>query len=152
VINAFKYSGSEKAGVYLRYAPLFLWIAVIFYMSSGAGSFEQTSGFIGPLLAFLFPNAPPETIASYHGFIRKCAHFVVYGMLAFFAHMAFVRWPRWPAIVLGVVALVAILDELNQSYNKARTGAAADVMLDFAGGLFAFALVWFTAHRRLSRG
>ena len=36
------------------YAPLFLWIGVIFYFSSGQGSMAETSRFIRPLLEFLF--------------------------------------------------------------------------------------------------
>lgn len=129
------------------YAPLFLWIGGIFYMSSGAGSFEHTSRFIGPLLNFLFPDAPPETIAAYHAFIRKCAHFVAYAILAFLAFRAFAGRARWPFIALAIVLIVAVLDELNQSYNSSRTGTIADVVLDLAGGLTAVVAILFWKRR-----
>ena len=132
-------------------APLFLWIGVIFYLSSGQGSFEQTSRFIGPLLAFLFPDVPPETLAGYHGFIRKSAHFFAYAILGLLAFRAY-RWFRgWPALALSIVLAVAVLDELNQSFNDQRTGSPADVLLDFTGGLCAVASAWMLAKRRASR-
>lgn len=130
-----------------RYAPLFFWIGVIFYLSSGQGSFEHTSLFIGPLLAFLFPDASPETLAEYHGFIRKSAHFIAYAILGFLAYRPFANRRSWPVISLLIVIVVAILDEVNQSYNAARTGTPGDVLLDFAGGLAAVVLIWLIRRR-----
>src|SRR3954469_1709353 len=69
----------------IRYAPLLIWIAVIFFLSSNRGSMEETSLFIGPLLHFLFPNSPEAVLAVYHGYIRKFAHFAVYFVLGVLA-------------------------------------------------------------------
>ncbi len=101
----------------------------------------ETSRFIRPLLHFLFPNAPEEILQIYHAYIRKCAHFVEYATLAFFASRAFWSSSRrvlqkyWFAFAFLIVLSVASIDEYNQSFNSARTGSIYDVMLDCAGGL-----------------
>lgn len=97
---------------------------------------SETSLFVGPLLHFLFPNAPEATILAYHGFIRKCAHFGVYFVLAVLAVRALrpmsSLW-KFAAATL-VVAAIASFDEFNQSFEASRTGSAWDVGLDCVGG------------------
>ena len=127
----------------MLYAPLLIWIGVIFFLSSGQGSMSQTSRIIRPLLEFLFPTAPEETLLLYHGLIRKLAHFTEYfvlGLLAFRALANSIRLftgTRRGVLSFGLVLLIALLDELNQSFNPARTGAITDVMIDLTGGLAA---------------
>ncbi len=124
-----------------RYAPLFLWIVVILLASTTQGAMQNTSRFIRPLLEFLFPNAPEETLILYHGYIRKLAHLSEYAILAFWASRAF--WSSsikflqryWFIISLALVFLVALIDEYNQSFNSLRTGSFYDVWLDVSGGL-----------------
>jgi VanZ family protein len=124
------------------YAPLLIWIGVIFYLSGTGGSFQTTSRFIGPLLDFLFPEASPETIAYYHFVIRKGAHLTAYAILALIAFRAFIDVrPRFTSSLV-LVALVATLDETNQSFNSARTGASTDVLIDIAGGTIALSLLY----------
>jgi len=134
-----KWHSGWRVGL-IAYAPLILWIGVIFFLSSNNGSMAETSRFIGPLLHFLFPNAPDETIQIYHGYIRKCAHFTEYAVLAFFALRAFSRSYvqgvlklRYTLPVL-LVAVVACLDEFNQSFEASRTSSPWDVSLDISGG------------------
>lgn len=131
-----------------RYAPLVLWIGVIFFFSSGQGATTQTSRFIRPLLEFLFPNAAAESLTIVHAYIRKTAHFTEYAVLAFFASRAFQKssiiflkrfW--WLAGIILIFTIAAI-DEYNQSFNSARTGSIYDVLLDFSGGL---TMILFTA-------
>lgn len=134
------------------YAPLLCWIAVIFYLSSGQGSFEETSRIVRPLLEFFFPDASPETINSYHAFIRKLAHPMVYAILGLLAARTFHK-PALLAWVLKAILLVvsvAILDELNQSFISSRTGSPWDVALDSAGGLAAVIMFWLVSGRRRS--
>lgn len=112
------------------------------------------------MLEFLFPNASPETLLQYHGYIRKFAHFFEYAVLAFFAAMAFRSSSKailsryWHIAALLLVAAVAFADEFNQSFNSARTGAVADILLDISGGVFVIAvlLIWyaFTSKRPAS--
>lgn len=116
-------------------------------MSSSSGSASSTSRFIRPLLEWLFPLAGEELLAVYHGLIRKGAHLLVYGGLALLGFKAFSGssrnlFKRLPFVsALLLVALVGSLDELNQSFNSARTGSAFDVLIDIGGGLIAGSLI-----------
>jgi len=140
-------------GRFFRYAPLILWIGVIFFLSSGQGAMSNTSRFIRPLLMFLFPDASEETLTFYHGLIRKLAHPTVYAVLAFFAARAFRFSPRpllrkyWFPVSLGLVISVAALDELNQSFLASRTVSAFDVGLDTLGGLSMLTVLFFLIRR-----
>jgi VanZ family protein len=125
---------------FFRYAPLILWIGVVLFLSTGQASMSQTSRIVRPILEFLFPNTPEETLIIYHAFIRKCAHFTEYAVLAFWAARAFGGSSRnvlrkyWFIFSFLLVFSVASIDETNQSFNSARTGSQWDVLLDVSGG------------------
>jgi len=134
-----------------RYGPLLFWIAAIFFFSSTAASAGQTSRIIGPILQFLFPSASPETLQQYHFFIRKCAHFFEYALLAFWAVRAWSR-SSYQAVnrhrfglAFLLVALVAGVDEFNQSFEASRTSDIRDVGLDILGGTAMIAVLVFYA-------
>jgi VanZ family protein len=148
-----KFNFSEKwRGRIIRYAPLFLWIGIILFASTTQGAMSNTSRFIRPLLEFLFPNAPEETLIFYHGYIRKFAHLSEYAILAFWACRAFwsssVKFLQtyWFIFSLALVFLVASIDEYNQSFNTLRTGSFYDVWLDVSGG--ALMVILFTLYKR----
>ncbi|HMJ09453.1 MAG TPA: VanZ family protein [Pyrinomonadaceae bacterium] len=128
--------GNKRRSSVIRYAPLLIWICVIFFLSSSQGSMSHTSLFIRPILEFLFPSTSEATLLIYHGYIRKCAHFAVYFVLGVLAVRAFRtrRISLRVAAALLVVALVASADEFNQSFEVSRTGSAWDVLLDCFGG------------------
>ena len=132
----------------LRYAPVLLWIGLIFYLSSYHGSMSATSRFIKPLLQFLFPTAPAETLQIYHGYVRKAAHCIEYAILAILALRAFSRSSIGQVrklrliLPLVLVAAVAVTDELNQSFEASRTGSVGDIVLDIAGGLVVMTIMW----------
>lgn len=137
-----------------RYAPLILWLAVIFVNSSSAGASTNTSRIIRPLLEWLFPAASAESLIVYHGYIRKLAHFAEYAVLAFFASRAFWHssvnllrkfWFVWAFLT---IAFVALLDEYNQSFNPLRTSSIYDSLIDIAGGLTMILLFYFISKKR----
>jgi VanZ family protein len=138
----------------ILYAPLFIWIAVILFLGTGQGASTRTSLIIRPILEFLFPNASFETIAFYHGIIRKLAHLTEYGVLALLACRACARSSNTSLrkyfflAAVVVVLLVATTDEFNQSFNPERTSSPVDVMIDLAGGLTASLLFYFFTKRR----
>ena len=113
---------------------------------------SNTSRFIRPLLEFLFPAAPEEILAVYHGYIRKFAHFAEYFALAFFAARAFsgssarILRDYWFVFALILIVLVATADETNQSFLASRTSSVYDVLLDSSGGLTMILL--FALYRR----
>lgn len=141
-----------RARIYL-YAPLVLWIAVIFIASSNAGSMSNTSRFIRPFLEWLFPNAPEETLIVYHAYIRKLAHLTEYAVLAFWTSRAVASSYKnslrklWFVAAFIIVLLVACADEFNQSFNAARTSSVWDVSLDCAGGA-TMILIFYLVKRR----
>jgi VanZ family protein len=131
----------------IRYAPLILWIVVIFIASSSTGAMSNTSRFIRPFLEWLFPDASAETLTIYHGYIRKFAHFAEYAMLAFWTWRAFKDKKYWYLAALVLVALVASIDEYNQSFNVLRTSSPYDVLLDISGGIFMILVIWAISRR-----
>jgi VanZ family protein len=134
------------------YAPIFLWVAFMFFLSSDSGSSAQTSRFVRPLLHFLFPSAAESTIDIYHYYIRKAAHFTEYAVLAVLTvRMVIISRPSmqiWPLAALGFVAAVACLDELYQTLNPSRTPSPYDSLLDISGGAFAIVVIWLIMRHR----
>lgn len=153
---------NSKRRVWLTgYAPLFVWIGVIFYLSSSSGSMTATSRFIGPLLEYLFPAASEETHLTIHFFIRKLAHITEYAILGFLAMRAIIDRSQTVRSTLAfasaslLVVCVAIADEFNQSFQSSRTSSAGDVVLDCVGGILAICLYvainGYLETRRISR-
>lgn len=150
-----QFSGSNDRRVWLTaYVPVFLWLGVIFYLSSPEGAFTNTSRIVGPLLQFFFPEMPEATRLVIHGYVRKIAHFTEYAVLAFLAvractmsASAFLQRSRY-LLPLGLVAVVAVLDEFNQSFDSSRTASVFDVFVDIAGGTVMATLLWLTGRPR----
>ena len=140
-------------GRFLRHAPLIFWIGLIFYLSTDNGSSIQTSRIIGPLFHFLFQNGSEESLQLVHAFIRKSAHFCVYGVLALLAIRSFrpsttLIGRICPFAAVLTVALIASIDEYNQSFSPLRTGTPYDVLLDISGGVTATILYYLIFYRR----
>jgi VanZ family protein len=86
----------------------------------------------------------PVSVARWdliHHSIRKCGHFIGYGLIG----VAWLRawWMTLPQshfledtfLSLLGTALIASLDELHQSYLPNRTGSPWDVLIDCSGAL-----------------
>ena len=121
-----------------RYVPLFLWILLILFFSTGDAASVRTSLFVRPILEWLFPTADDATLALYHSYIRKLAHVFEYGVLGILASRAF-SWSKsvrnyWKQVLLLVIGVAAV-DEFNQSLNPQRTGSIVDVGIDLVGGI-----------------
>ena len=140
----------------LRYGPLLLWTGVILFASTDGFSAGSTSKIIRPLLFWLFPEITETQLGTVHLWTRKTAHFVEYAILAFLAHRAFIRSTRellkshWFAWSLIFVVMIAVIDELHQSFVPERTGSIYDSGIDIAGGLTVLLVCWIY-QRRLSR-
>lgn len=137
------------------YAPLFIWIGVVFFLSSSDASMAETSRFIGPLLRYLFPDISPETLQLVHKGVRKSAHITEYAVLAFLAARALsmsagTALRRWRYVIpVGLVALIASLDEYNQSLDVRRTGTLEDTLLDIASGSVMLVFLWMIKRPRI---
>jgi VanZ family protein len=137
-----------------RYGPLLVWMAFIFFASTGEFSADNTSRIIGPLLRWLFPSISEEQLAFAHFLIRKAAHFTEYAILALLAARAFStssnQTPRrrWFLISLCLVVLYALSDEYHQSFVASRTASIYDSLIDMSGGLTALLLYALRYKRR----
>lgn len=124
-----------------RYGPLVVWMAFIFFASTGEFSAANTSRIIGPLLRWLFPGISEENLALAHFITRKAAHFTEYAILAWLAARAFTTSSnqtlhrRWFLIALTLIVLYALSDEYHQSFVQSRTASIYDSLIDMAGGL-----------------
>ncbi len=139
---------------FVRYAPLILWIGVIFFLSSPQASMARTSGFVGPILRYLWPSVSDDTLYFVNFSIRKIAHFTEYSILVILAIRALSRSRtaslyKYRYIIPLVLALaIASVDELNQSFEPSRTGLASDVVLDFASACIMAAILWLNKRPR----
>jgi len=126
------------------WAPIVLWLAVIFIFSSDAFSAGHTSGIIVPILRFLFPWLSPEGLEFSHAFIRKTGHVTEYFILAVFTYRSFrqerIDLTHAKLMTFSFVAVAAIVDEFHQRLTLFRTGSPIDVGYDCLGAVLA---LWF---------
>jgi VanZ family protein len=144
---------------FLKYwLPVVVWMAVIFGLSTNAGSSANTSRIIEPLLRWLFPTISSGTMEQVHTFVRKAAHLGEYAVLGLLLWRALrqtrrhgigsSRWKAAAAVVLMSVAYAAT-DEFHQSFVPTRGASVRDVVIDTCGTLIGLALgcVWTNRRR-----
>ncbi len=125
-------------------------MAIIFSASTGAGSSQKTSRFIGPILRWFNPETSEETVEAIQFGIRKTAHMGEYALLAALLWRARRKptliggkWIRSDAIfAIGIAALYAMTDELHQSFVPSRQGSPWDVLLDTLGATLGILAIW----------
>ena len=136
--------------------PLLLWLAVIFTMSTRAGSDQHTISALEYLLR-LIPGAmrhiSPEQIGAIDFAVRKSAHFTEYFILG----ALFSRWYRTcsarvrrsvPTLSWLSATLYAASDEFHQIFVAGRTPKLTDVAIDSAGALAAVLIYAMIVRRR----
>jgi VanZ family protein len=125
-----------------NWLPVIVWVGVIFIGSTDLMSAEQTSRFVVPFLRWLKPDISPETLASIHFIVRKCAHLSEYAILAlllFRAAICVTNRKRSLSILYASVwigcLVVATLDEFHQTFVASRGPSIRDIMIDSAGAI-----------------
>ena len=117
--------------------PVLAWAGLIFFLSTGRFTGENTGAFLLPFLAALFPNATQHQIRVAHATVRKLAHFTEYLVLSLLLYRALRAGQRSRfAAACSAVAFAgayAISDELHQMIVPGRTAAAADCLIDVSG-------------------
>jgi VanZ family protein len=130
---------SPDTGVAARWAPVVLWAALIFVLSTSWFAGPRTESVIAPMLAWLFPHADAQTIATLHATIRKLAHFTEYLILGVLISRALRDGRGWRlehALMAASLAIVyAVSDEVHQRFVPGRTAAAGDVGIDALGAV-----------------
>jgi VanZ family protein len=125
--------------------PPVVWMGVILWLSTDAGSTEHTSSLLLPILKSLLPWATPAQLDALHHLVRAGAHPTEYGILAALWFRAFARGQglaartsAWSALAIALGW--AFLDELLQSTTVSRNGSAMDVVIDAAGTVCALTI------------
>jgi VanZ family protein len=142
---------------FMYWIPALLWMIVIFWMSTGAFSAQNTELFVEPILRFLMPFISPEMIDMIHSALRKSGHVAEYFVLGILLFRAFrgsskeLRIPRWAFSSFLVLVLYAASDEFHQSFVSARTASLYDVGIDMLGGIIALGLSALLHLRRQHR-
>ena len=142
----------SKPRPFLKYwLPVLLWIGLIFSASSDSNSFARSSRILAPLLHWLFPHLPEDTVNLIVLLGRKGAHLTEYAVLALLLWRAWRRpvkndarpWDwREARLVLLSVALYAASDEFHQLFVPSRDAAVHDVFIDTAGGAAGLFALW----------
>lgn len=144
---------SQAAGCRLRlwlkyWAPVVLWMALIFSASTDVGSSDRSSRLIAPVLRWLFPSLPEPTIDAVVLGVRKTAHMTEYAVLTVLVWRALRRpvrsdprpWSWRPAgLAVAVAMAYAVSDELHQAFVPSRQAQLTDVLLDSVGALLGLA-------------
>lgn len=142
----------RKLRVFLKYwLPVLMWMALIFSASSDTRSFTRSSRILGPLLQWLFPQMPEDTVNLIVLILRKGAHLTEYAVLAMLCWRA-LRKPAKPdarpwnwreaRLVLLLIALYAASDEFHQLFVASRDATVRDVLIDTAGGAAGLLALW----------
>lgn len=115
-----------------------IWICFIW--SNSLLPAPQSSNLSGSLSYQLYSLLHlPVDFELFHTFIRKCAHFSEYAVLGGLAAFSFSCWKKG----IGTSILVACLDETLQLFIDGRSGQISDVLIDSAGILCGFFIVFF---------
>ncbi len=129
--------------------PVAFMLAVIARESTEAFSGQQTSPMLRPVWEQLFGAVTDAHWYVIHHVLRKCGHFLGYGLLgvtwlrAWLLHWILslrgrsrTLWYRYSfQMAICCTASVASLDELHQTFLPDRTGVLQDVLLDTMGGI-----------------
>lgn len=114
--------------IFLYYLPVFIWMGLIFYLSSIPG------------LQFKTENIPIEIV------LRKSAHFFEYAILALLLWRTAYKGEgcsrKYSQILaFALVILYAAGDEIHQAFTEGRAGKLIDVIVDVLSGLIPLLLV-----------
>jgi VanZ family protein len=130
------------------WAPVVIWMALIFTFSTDWFAAPNTSSFFGPLLSWLIPGIAAETIQIVHAALRKLGHWTEYFILAILLGAACkAQWPKqtWRnrfVTTVIITTLYAISDEWHQSFVPGRDADLHDVWADAIGAVAGAAGCW----------
>jgi VanZ family protein len=120
-------------------AALFVWIVVIFVLSTDYFSSARTAPFVAQFVSKIFPALSAVNPATIELLTRKLAHWIEYFILAVlfmqvFSSTSAERTPKgqttW-GLTLGMIC--AVMDEFHQSFVSSRTASSRDVLINAIG-------------------
>jgi VanZ family protein len=133
----------------IAWIPTLIWMAMIAFLSTDNFSAAHTGSILLRILRAIYPSITTEQFEIIHHFVRKAAHFSVYGLLSLFAYYSWratlprrARWTfTWSALALLLTLLAGSMDEIHQMFIPSRGPSPYDVMLDVTGALFVQVLI-----------
>lgn len=139
---------SKKYRLFYKWLLVFIWMVLIFYLSSQNG---ETSGNLSfTVLGYLINlNLLPASVVPILSFlIRKAAHMCEYAVLAFLFFNVLKEYnckDKNKFLFSFLFAIVyACSDEFHQTFVNGRAGQITDVLIDSLGAFFGLLLyVWF---------
>jgi VanZ family protein len=140
----------RRAAWLYYFGPVLLWMAVIFVMSSRAGSTQHSVTLVEKIVHWVSPTFR-QTLTPYqidcldYGF-RKTCHVTEYAILALLLLRGLNRGRARTSLsvaaaALAVSALYAASDEFHQRFVPLRTPSVEDVMIDTSGAVAALVIV-----------
>ena len=131
--------------------PVIAWMLLIFLGSGATLSSQQTSRFLRPIIHWIFPSLPEQTVNRVVAVARKSAHVTEYGVLALLVWRARRRpvqsetrpwvW-RDAGFAFALAVAYAATDEFHQALVPSRQGSGWDVLLDSCGAAGVLLLLW----------
>ena len=146
----------KKRGTFIWVLAAFLWIGLIFLLSSRTGhDSNETSRSMATVMSRIFipdysawgPSTQSDWIEGINNLLRKMAHIFEFGMLGILVYRMMVYFAgsirrKKPAnkFSLGmgsfyICALVSALDEFIQRSSAGRNASTTDMMIDIAGAI-----------------
>jgi VanZ family protein len=125
----------------MRYAGVLLWVAIIFFLSTGYFSSARTAPLITAFVFNALPDLSSVNPVIIVRLVRKLAHWTEYFVFAVVLMRALsstsakrLTKPQiiW-ALILGVIC--AVVDETHQLFVLSRSASIRDVLIDATGFL-----------------
>jgi len=128
----------------LAWLPTIMWLGMIAFFSTDTFSSEHTGSILEKIIKAVYGPISPAHFKMIHVFVRKTAHFTVYGFLSLVAYYSWrttfprrARWTfMWSVLALLVTLAAGSADEIHQIFVPSRGPSVYDVLLDGAGAMF----------------
>lgn len=141
---------------WIKFLPAILWMGIIFYLSHQPAeiSSDLSGGLLEKILRAIRGITNSELVGSYHGLLRKIAHFGTYFVLGLLMMYAFsknkVSKQYLMTFFIGLV--FAVSDEFHQLFIQGRAAQIMDVLIDMSGICLALLLIkifslWYKRQR-----
>lgn len=122
---------------------------MIAFFSTDTFSARHTASILEKIIRAIYGEISAYHFKILHIFVRKAAHFTVYGTLSLSAYYSLratlPRRPRWTftwsGLALLLTLLAASLDEFHQAFVPSRGPSVYDVLLDMMGAMFVQILI-----------
>jgi len=124
------------------------WAMLVFYLSTARFGGDFSEWLLAQALTFSHVSVSSSTLHILNVLLRKGAHVIEYGTLAFLVYGSFAdqnlfRWRlRRACWCVLIAAAYSLTDEFHQAFVPGRHASLADCGIDTAGAALAVAIVY----------